>query len=150
MNIDQAKNCIEIIGELWPMVAKEPGKGGWSDRMLNEVCGRLKPFAFDSAEAILSAMRFEKASAVRPDVADLFTRLRVAADSDRRRGPVRKEAEGEHVELRSFAHWKRWHDDPERFDAIVLSMNEHEPRSGDAFASGARSQWGDQYGRESA
>ena len=150
MTSDEVKQCTSIINDLWPMTAKEPDKGGWSGRMTHEVRERLKPFAFDVTEAILSAMRFEKASQMRPAVDDLFARLRTVSDSNRRRAHPHEQASDDGVERRSFAHWKRWHDDPERFDACVAAMNAHEPSSGDDYAAGARLRWGDQYGRQRA
>lgn len=149
MTPTQAIDLCEYIKKLWPLV-NDPNRG-WTTERFEIMYRQLIRFDRESAEAIIQAQACEKGRAHTPDMPNLLTRMRVAADAEARRlGPVREDATGEQVELRSFAYWKRWHDDPEKCDAIVSSMNEHEPHSGDNFAVGARARWGNEYGRVSA
>lgn len=106
MTPTQATTLCELIKKIWPFV-NDPNKG-WTLERFQIFHRRLIRFDHESAEAIIEAQACEKGRALTPDMPDLLTRMRVAVDSEARRlAPVHEEAVGEHVELRSFAYWKR-------------------------------------------
>ena len=147
----QATSIIDIIGELWPITAKHPDKGGYTPRMLHELKDKIHRYPYEAAEAILSAMWAEKGNQYGPKIHELVGRL---SEVQRAEGLTRNDGRAARDTDRSgsrpMAHWKEHLSNFERFAAMVGRLNREGPGKGDAFAKGCRQRWGDDYGRSTA
>ncbi len=136
MTPDQTAAIIDFIGDLWPLTARPPDKGGYSPRMIVEFKDKLRKYPHDAAEAILSAMWVEPGNHYEPTRHKLFARLsEVVRSEDYDRNYHEQAGPALHIETHDFAERRVHYNSPENFATMS-----------DDAKKGCRMMWGPEYG----